>query len=265
MVLLAIFKALLSRYTGQSDIVVGTPVSTRTQPELEKLVGCFINTLVLRTEFQKELSFRELLAKVRSTVLESLSHPDVPFEKLVNDLSPERDLASSPLFQVAFVLQNTPNASEYEIVGAGAPFDLTLYMWDSNGVIGGSIEYRSQLLDAKTVEHFADCYQTLASEAASYPDAELADLPVVTKAQWENRFHDCVGPCLEYPSDLYTHHWIDRRAGVSPDHIAVISGGEKITYRISQIVPIAWLAVCDLWERVKESGWQFCWIDRLIS
>ncbi len=231
MVLLAIFKALLSRYTGQSDIVVGTPVSTRTQPELEKLVGCFINTLVLRTEFQKELSFRELLAKVRSTVLESLSHPDVPFEKLVNDLSPERDLASSPLFQVAFVLQNTPNASEYEIVGAGAPFDLTLYMWDSNGVIGGSIEYRSQLLDAKTVEHFADCYRTLASEAASCPDAELANLPVVTKAQWENRFQDCVGPRLAYPADLCVHHWIDRQAAASPHQIAVISGGEKITYR----------------------------------
>ena len=169
MVLLAIFKALLSRYTGRSDIVVGTPVSTRTQPELEKLVGCFINTLVLRTEFQKELSFRELLAKVRSTVLESLSHPDVPFEKLVNDLSPDRDLASSPLFQVAFVLQNTPNASEYEIVGAGAPFDLTLYMWESNGVIGGSIEYRVQLLDAQTVEHFADCYRTLASAGGFLP------------------------------------------------------------------------------------------------
>ena len=198
---------------------------------MEKLVGCFINTLVLRTEFQKELSFRELLAKVRGTVLESLSHPDVPFEKLVNDLSPERDLASSPLFQVAFVLQNTPNASEYEIVGAGAPFDLTLYMWDSNGVIGGSIEYRSQLLDAKTVEHFADCYRTLASQAASCPDAELTKLPVVTKAQWENRFQDCVGPRLAYPDDLCVHHWIDQQAAASPHQIAVNSGAEKITYR----------------------------------
>ncbi len=231
MVLLAIFKALLSRYTGQSDIVVGTPVSTRTQPELEKLVGCFINTLVLRTELQKELSFRELLANVRATVLESLSHPDVPFEKLVSELSPERDLASSPLFQVAFVLQNTPNASEYEIVGAGAPFDLTLYMWESNGVIGGSIEYRTQLLDAKTVKHFGECYRTLASEAAAHPDEVLAKLPVVTKDQWKNGFQDCVGPILEYPADLCTHQWIDQQACVCPAQIAVLSGADKITYR----------------------------------
>ena len=214
MVLLAIFKALLSRYTGQSDIVVGTPVSTRTQPELEKLVGCFINTLVLRTEFQKELSFRELLAKVRTTVLESLSHPDVPFEKLVNDLSPERDLASSPLFQVAFVLQNTPNASEYEIVGAGAPFDLTLYMWESNGVIGGSIEYRTQLLDAKTVEHFADCYRTLASEAAC-PSGRSACETSCRDERLSGKidFQDCVGPILEYPADLM-HPSVDRPAGM---------------------------------------------------
>ena len=101
MVLLAVFKSLLFRYTSQSDVVVGTPVTTRIQSELEKLIGCFINTLVLRTEIPKGATTRELLARVRATVLEALSHADIPFEILVNELVTGRDLSRSPLFQVA--------------------------------------------------------------------------------------------------------------------------------------------------------------------
>src|SRR6185437_4143964 len=137
MALLAIFKAVLSRYARQSDIVVGTPVSTRTHSELEQLIGCYINTHALRTEIPAGLTARELLARVRVTVLESLGNADVPFETVIGEIVAERDLSRSPLFQTAFILQNTPMSSDYQVVGGGTTFDMTLYMWESNGIYGG--------------------------------------------------------------------------------------------------------------------------------
>ncbi len=231
MTLLAVFKALLFRYTGQSDILVGTPVSTRTRPELEQLIGCFINTLVLRTEVPAEVTARGLLARVRDTVLQSLSNADVPFETLVNQIPIERDLSRSPLFQVAFILQNTPGHSEYDIVSGGTAFDMTLYMWEANGFIGGSIEYSVDLFYPETIARFAGCYLTLAAEMAAQPDSGIGRLPVLTAAQETEWFETYDGPRATYPRDLCVHEWVERQAADRPEAVAVVCGGEELTYR----------------------------------
>ena len=230
MILLAVFKTLLFRYTKQSDIVVGTPVSTRRQSELEQVIGCFINTHVLRTQIPNGVTARDLLARVRVTVLESLSHADIPFERLVNELLTERNLSRSPLFQTAFILQNTPASSEYEVISGGTDFDLTLYMWESNGVIGGSLEYNPMLFEPETIAGFAGCYETLAAEIAAHPDTAIELLPVVTAAQEAEWFGRYNGPALPVPG-LCTHEWIEQQASASPDAIAVVAGKERLTYR----------------------------------
>jgi amino acid adenylation domain-containing protein len=228
--LLTIFKALLFRYTKQRDIVVGTPVSTRTRFELEQLIGCFINTQVLRTEIPPGLSTREFLARVRATVLESLNNADVPFEILVSELITERDLSRSPLFQVAFILQNTPRSSDYDVVSGGTTFDLTLYMWNSSGVFGGCIEYNAKLFSPETIVCLAGCYETLALEMVSHPETAIERLSVVTAIQEMEWFEKHNGPLTRYP-DLGIHEWVERQASETPDAIAVICGPEQLTYR----------------------------------
>ncbi len=230
MALLAVFKALLSRYARQNDILVGTPVSSRTRPELEQLVGCFINTHVLRTVISAGMTPRGLLAQIRKTVVETLDNSDVPFELLVNELVIKRDLTRSPLFQVAFTLQNSPMASEYQVVNGGAAFDITLYMWESNGTINGSVEYATDLFKPETITHFAACFVTLVREMIAHPDAAIERLPVLTAAQEAEWFADDQGPRLPYPRDLCTHEWIERQAAASPNAIAIVCGRERLTY-----------------------------------
>jgi amino acid adenylation domain-containing protein len=230
MALLTIFKALLSRYTKQNDIMVGTPVTTRTQSELEGLIGCFINTHVLRTEVPKGVTTRDLLARVRATVLESLNHTDIPFETLINKLVTERDLSRSPLFQIAFILQNTPSSSAYEVVSGGATFDMTLYMWESKGVIGGSFEYNANLFNCETIASFAGCYETLARAMTAQPDAAVERLPVLTATQEADWFARYDGPASSIP-EFCTHEWVERQVNERPNAIAVACEDEKLTFR----------------------------------
>jgi non-ribosomal peptide synthetase component F len=171
MTLLAGFQSLLARYTGQEEIVVGTPIANRTRGEVEGLIGFFVNTLVLRTELTGELSFRELLGRVRETALGAYTHQDVPFEQLVEELRPERDLSHTPLFQVLFVLQNAPRAAGLELPGLSlavqamesvtAKFDLTLSMVEGDGELGASFEYDTDLFEARTMERLARHFEML--------------------------------------------------------------------------------------------------------
>jgi Condensation domain len=185
MVLLAAFAALLSRYSGQEDVLVGTVVAGRQRAELEGLIGFFVNTLVLRTDLSGRPSFRELLGRVRETTLGAYAHQDVPFEKLVEELQPERSLAHAPLFQAALVLQNVPRGElrlgglRLEGVGSeagAAKFDLTLVADETPEGIAATFVYSTDLFDAMTVAAMAERFQRLLRDAADEPHGEVAAL-----------------------------------------------------------------------------------------
>lgn len=230
MVLLAVFKALLARYTQQDDIVVSTPVSTRTLSELEGLIGCFINTHLLRTEVRQEITARELVSRVRTTVIDSLTHAGVPFEVLVRELVTQRDLSRAPLSQIAFILLNTPQAQEYEVVSGGTALDMTLYMWEAEGRFKGSLEYDGALFDPATIACFTGCFETLAAEMASQPDTPLKEFALLTSDQEEAWFGRHNGPAAELRTGC-THEWVQRQSEATPEKIAVVCGRERLSYR----------------------------------
>ncbi|HVT98108.1 MAG TPA: condensation domain-containing protein, partial [Acidobacteriaceae bacterium] len=230
MALLAVFQALLHRFTNQQTIVVGTPVSTRTRPELERLIGCLINTHALRADFPAGMTARQLLQQVRGTVLEALTHSDVPFERVVSELVRSRNLARSPLFQTAFIEQKTPHAGEFRIVSGGTTFDLTMYVWETERGFEGSIEYDGHLFDAGTIACWAGSYATLAAAMARHPDTPIDELALVSEeqeAEWFGKSHGASIPVPEESVD----QWIERQAMKRPHAVAVVCGQKVLSYR----------------------------------
>lgn len=197
MTLLAAFKTLLYRYTGQTDVVVGTPIANRNRAELEGLIGFFINTLVLRTDLSGDPSFRELLGRVREVTLEAYDHQDLPFEKLVEELQPERHLNHSPLFQVVFALQNVPTwpqpdpaapppdpSTQPPPVGTGtAKFDLTVILGELGPKLMGAFEYSTDLFEAATIDRMIAHFQTLLAGIASDPDLRLSEFCLLADSE----------------------------------------------------------------------------------
>ncbi len=192
MLLFAAFNLLLSRWSGQSDLVVGTPIAGRRRSELEALIGCFANTLAIRTQLDGLGGFRELLARVRSITLGAFSHQELPFEKLVEVLQPPRNLSHAPLFQVMFILQNTPWETDAfgglavqpaDIAAAGtAKFELTVSVAEFESQLWLALEYNSDLFDADTIERLGAGFETLLAAIVADPSASLAVLPVQTEA-----------------------------------------------------------------------------------
>ncbi|MEM7307336.1 MAG: amino acid adenylation domain-containing protein [Planctomycetota bacterium] len=187
MVLLGAFDVLLARLTGQDDIVVGSPISNRRRPELERLIGFFSNTIVLRTDLSGEPTFRALLGRVRTAALDAYAHQDLPFEELVEALPVERDLSANPLFQVLFTLRNTPRGAiafdglRFEPVDAEAPtakLDLTVLFEETEEGLVGSFEYATDLFEHATIEGWRDAYVALLDAIAANPDAGIEDLPL---------------------------------------------------------------------------------------
>ena len=171
MMLLAAFKVLLARYTGQEDIVVGSPVANRNHVELESIVGFFANTLVLRTNLGGDPTFRELLARVRETCLGAYAHPDMPFEKLVEELQPERILGQNPLFQISFAWQEAATVADLAFVTVASPFDLTLFVRDgTDGTLRATAQYKHDLFEPGTIARFVSHYCMLLEGVAADPD-----------------------------------------------------------------------------------------------
>ena len=189
MILLAAFQALLCRYSGQDDIVVGSNIAGRNRKEIEGLIGFFINNLVLRTDLSGNPTFRQLLGRVRDVCLNAYAHQDLPFDLLVEELQPDRSLSHNPLFQVMFNLQNMP-ASNLELPGLTltplnvhtqtSRFDLTLNMWDAKQVIVGSMEYSTDLFNDGTITHILDYFQMLLEEVTADPDKAIDDITLMT-------------------------------------------------------------------------------------
>ena len=239
MTLQAAFVTLLHRYSGQTDILVGTPVANRDRREIEPLIGFFVNTLVLRNQISGNPSFLELLQQVRQTTLDGFSHQDVPFEQVVEALQPERNLSYSPLFQVMFALQNAP-VSELELLGlkiapfemeiVTAKFDLTLSMEEIGGKLRGTWEYNTDLFDSQTITRMAGHFANLLNAITSNPQQLIADLHLLTPSECHQILVEWNQTQAEYPKDLCLHQLFEAQVQRTPDHIAVIGEREKFTY-----------------------------------
>jgi len=240
MVLLAAYQALLGRYSGQRDVCVGTPIAGRTQRETEELIGFFVNTLVMRGDLSGEPSFGELLARVRQTTLAAYGHQEVPFEKLVETLAPERDLSRTPLFQTMFILQNAPRPrlalgdatlTPLDLETGTAKFELTLSLEESDdGGLVGFFEYDRDLFDRSTVARLAVHYERLLSAAAAEPETAVARLPLLTAAERAQQLVAWNDTAVLYP-DCCLHQLVERCAASTPDATAILYHDRSLSYR----------------------------------
>ena len=242
MVLLAAFQTLLYRYSGQDDIAVGTPTAGRSSDETEKLIGFFINTLVLRGDLSGAPSFIELLQRTKEATLEAYAHEDVPFEKLVEVLSPERNLGSTPLFQVMMVLQNAPESDlrlgaatlqPFNIVDNGtSKFDLLLQFGeDSSGKLTGSLQYNTDLFVAATITRMIEHYRRLLSGIAGNPTQSIDLFPLLTTNERKQVIEGWNRTTVEFPRRQYVPGLIEEQVARTPEAIAVEHQGQELTYR----------------------------------
>ena len=237
--LLAGFQALLSRWSGQDDVVVGTPVAGRSRLEVENVVGFFVNMLALRTDLSGDPSFRALLGRVREGVLQAHAHQELPFEKLVDELQPERSLTHPPLFQVMFTLA-APQREALRLGGldaapsvagtAQAKFDLSLSMADHGERIGGALVYRTDLFDAGTIERMAEHLVRLLDQAAADPGRPLSRLDLLP-ADERHRVLDAWNRTdAAFPADRCIHALFEAQAERTPGAVAAVSEDEPLTY-----------------------------------
>ncbi|HVG20491.1 MAG TPA: amino acid adenylation domain-containing protein, partial [Blastocatellia bacterium] len=240
MTLLAAFDVLLYRYSGQEDILVGAPIANRNRQEVEGLIGFFVNTLVMRTDLSGGPSFLELLGRVREVTLGAYAHQDLPFEKLVEELHPVRDLSRTPLFQVMFDLQNAPaeplkleglSVTPLPVEGRTAKFDLTLTLAESEGGLVGSLEYNTDLFGAATVKRMLEHFQVLLAGAVASPDEKISRLPILTEAETSRLLVEWNDTRVEYSTDLCAHELTEQQAERTPDQTAIAFGGERMNYR----------------------------------
>ena len=240
MTLLAAYKTLLARYSGQDDIVVGAPVANRNRAELESLIGFFANTVVLRTKLEGDPTFRELLRRVRETALSAYAHQEMPFEKLVEELRPERSLNQNPLFQVLFSLRNTPQ-DEFQLAGLKlrffggvqetAKFDISLYLAEQNGELRGRLEYNTDLFDATTIERMVGHYRVLLEGIVEDPDCRIWELPLLSMQERQQMLVEWNATEREYPREKCVHELFEAQVALHPQRTAAVFGSEQLTYR----------------------------------
>ncbi len=241
MILLAAFKVLLYRYTNQDDICIGSPIANRNRPEIEKLIGFFVNTIVLRTDLSGNPTFTELLTRVQDVTLGAYSHQDLPFEKLVEELQPERNLNYNPLFQVAFQLQNTP-AKTLELPELTlsqldddehntAKFDLDLCLSETDAGLIGYLEYSSELFESATIARMVVNFQNLLSGIVANPQAKISELPLLTETEKNQLLIDWNQTQIDWEQDVCIHQLIELQAQKTPDAVAVVFEGQQLTYR----------------------------------
>ncbi|TCP59123.1 amino acid adenylation domain-containing protein [Tumebacillus sp. BK434] len=241
MTMLAAYAALLARYTGHEDIAVGTPIAGRNIGQIEGLIGFFVNTLVMRTDLSGTPSFRELLGRVKKTALEAYAHQDLPFERLVEELQPERNMSSTPLFQTMFSLQNMVKEDAHRVSGLTlsgletgqnmAKFDLNITMGESAGGIRGSFEYKVDLFDAATIERMIGHFINLLEGIAAHPDVPVAKLPLLSKEETEQQLVVWNQNAVEFPRDKTIPALFEEQVTLNADRPALSFGGTVLTYR----------------------------------
>ncbi len=241
MTLLAAFNVLLYRYSGQEDITVGSPVSGRTRHETEGLIGCFVNTLALRTQLQDNPSFAALLQQVKSTTLDAYEHQDIPFEKVVEAVVKERDLSYSPLFQVIFTLQNVPVATDIalgatqlqaeKIAYTTAQVDLNFTLEETAAGMLGSVEYCTDLFREETILRMIAHFKQLLSSIVTNPSQEVGYLPMLLAAEEKQLLEDFNQTDSDYPADKSITDLFAAQVALTPDAIALVFAGKETTYQ----------------------------------
>ncbi|MEM7356448.1 MAG: condensation domain-containing protein, partial [Acidobacteriota bacterium] len=239
MTLLAAFQTLLSRLSGQRDVVVGSPIAGRNRLETEGLIGFFVNTLVLRGDLSGDPPFQELLERTRQVTLEAYDHQDVPFEALVDTLAPERNLHHPPLFQVMLALENkAPGGSEMPGLAihnlsqelTASKFDLTLSLTENDGGLTGFWSYKAELFDRATVRRYGRHLETLLGSLAADPEQRLSELPLLSATERQQLLVEWNDPRPDYPVAGLVHELIAVYAAREADTVAVVFEGETLTY-----------------------------------
>lgn len=237
--LLSVFYVLLYRYTGREDLVVGSPIANRVRPELEGLIGFITNTLVLRTQISANSTFRALVSEVRDVTMGAFAHQAIPFERLVEEIQPNRNLSYNPLFQVMFALQNTGRPMETggaldedaPTLSAGvSKFDLTMFLSETASDLRAGIEYNSDLFDLSSVERLAGHYGALLAAALNEPDRPIWSLPMLLPAE-TTALADWNDTDEPIQSEI-CHTLFERQAALLPDGIALVAGEERTTYKV---------------------------------
>jgi pristinamycin I synthase-3/4 len=238
MTLLAAFAALMQRYSGQDDVVVGSPIANRQDAQLERLIGFFVNSLVMRVRPNSQASFRDLLSQVRATALESYQHQDVPFERLVEELSPERNLNKTPIFQLVFALQNAPMGTqqlkglEIEPIGGDelqVRFDLELHVFEHTGHIGFYWLYNRHLFDRWRMEQMARHYVSLIQSAIGTPNSPLYGLDVLNAEERQTLLEDFNATATPL-AKIMLPTLFEQQVTRTPNAVAVIFGGKTLSY-----------------------------------
>ena len=248
MTLLAAFVVLMSRYSGQKDLVIGSPIANRNRKEIEELIGFFVNILPLRFDLSKELTFADLLTQVRQVTQNAYEHQDLPFEILVEQLQPERKLNRNPLVQVVFVLQNAPS-SGWDLPGLrvekmpwgldAARFDIELNFWETQSGLEGYCCYSSDLFDGATIarmmQHFqnlleAICLQHTGAIAAN-PQQPVSLLPLLTQQENHQLLMEWNNTQVNYPQDKCIHELFEEQVNRTPNAVAIVYGNQQLTYQ----------------------------------
>ena len=239
MTLLATFKVLLHRYTEQTDIVVGSPIANRNRSEIEPLIGLFVNTLVLRTRIQGHVCFDELLKQVRSVTLGAYAHQDLPFERLVEELQPERHLSANPLFQVMFALQNAP-MEEFQLTGLQLTrleleynmtrLDMEWHVWEQPQGLQVMVAYATDLFAQETIKRMLGHFQALLDSVVANPQQQIFELPLLGVTEQQQLLSEWNNTSADYAKHLCIHELFEAQVEQIPDAVALVFEDQQLTY-----------------------------------
>ncbi|WP_407883843.1 non-ribosomal peptide synthetase, partial [Scytonema sp. NUACC26] len=240
MTLLAVFKILLHRYSGQDDIVVGSPIANRNRAEIEGLIGFFVNNLVLRTDLSSNPSFQELLGRVKEVAIGAYSHQDLPFEYLVEALQPDRNLSHNPLFQVTFNLENDlmdelklPELTlkSLQRKNSTAKFDLSLSLRETHSGLVGTLEYGTDLFDTATITQMLGHFQILLKGIVTNPKQRVWELPLLTTTERHQQLVEWNNTESDYPRNACIHQLFEAQVEQTPNAVAIVYEDQQLTYR----------------------------------
>jgi amino acid adenylation domain-containing protein len=240
MTLLTAFEVLLHRCTGHEEIVVGTPIANRTRSEIEGLIGFFVNSLVIRTNLGGDPTFREALRRVREVALGAYNHQELPFEKLVEELQPERDASRNPLYQVSFHLFTAPTAIrpppgstplQLKVDRETANIDLAFDMSETADGLVARIEYSTDLFDAATIARMADRFRILLDGIVADPDGRISALPFLAESERDQVVVQWNDTAADYPQSVCAHQLFEAQVDRTPDAVAVVAKGQELTYQ----------------------------------